>query len=141
MTEERFEATDALMVLKNHGIITAYRALTHNRKRYYDITWAGDGGSERISMCATKTIDDSYIGWAPFGLQNQPMRLNLVTQVILICKSWGYYYKIPVSDFMEFETTVKAGRRLFNVNLQHELSSSGTAERINLKKYQVPIGA
>ena len=134
----RFEAQDAFAIFIDKFLVDEFMPETYQGKKYFQVGWCGED-HVATALCTTQLQGDGKSGWVPFGLQDVLLRAGKVSEVLLFCKQWDYYYRIPATTFRNFDTTIQDDRRLFNVSRDGELSSEGTSGRIDLMNYRLPL--
>ena len=133
----QYTPRDALSGLYSVGIIDYFDRELFDFKPYWIISWSDEVGKSTAAVGATRHENHSLP--VPFGIQDELLRQGIVEDVVLICRDWGYFYRIPASDFRQFDTSIDDGRRLFKVNRYCKLISKDTLRPIDLAKYQVRI--
>jgi len=127
MPVKKYTRDDALSDFWDQGIVDHYSEKKLGQKRYYWIKWRDE--TDRVDAAVGATLYIQH-GFVPFGIQKALLSSETVSEVVLICREWEHFFRIPASQFRNYSLTEKAGRLYFNV---------GSDDRIRSRKTVLPI--
>jgi hypothetical protein len=124
----KYSSEDVVSLLQQKELVTSATRGRHRRCEFWKVTWF-DGTS---SWSIVKGTQKRGTDWIPYGIQDSLIHFEHIDDVILYHKEWtGGFYRIPIADFRNFDTTISRGRWLFNISDGH-IRSAGTV-------YPIPI--
>jgi hypothetical protein len=132
----KYKQIDGLVDLRTDRVISSIgESKRFQRSRYWDIRWNGEPKSIKTAMGATENYKDTSLG-TMFRIQSKLLSPGIVDEVLLFCKAWDYYYRIPADHFREFRLTQERNCRVFRVTCKDTVSSARTPSPINISNFR-----